>query len=124
MTGFYNYVAAMIINLPYSAIFRTNTVANKIHTELNNMSFLMLIRFEDIEGNILYRDPQIENADDLSGLLEDGEPFARVLGGSSPFSLASTARAIRQVRCVLSVLRPEDVPIIKCVGLNYIANSE
>lgn len=88
------------------------------------MSFLRLIRFEDIDGNKLYGDPQIESADDLLKLLENGELFARVLDGSSPFNLASKAGALRQVRRVLPVLRPEDVPIIKCVGLNYITHSK
>ncbi|QYS97898.1 FAA_hydrolase domain-containing protein [Trichoderma simmonsii] len=86
------------------------------------MSFLRLICFEDIDGNKLYGDPQIESADDLSRLLENGELFARVLDGSSPFNLASKAGALRQVRRVLPVLTPKDVPIIKCVGLNYITH--
>lgn len=63
------------------------------------MSFLRLIRFEDIDGNKLYGDPQIESVDDLSRLLENGELFARVLDGSSPFNLASKAGALRQGRC-------------------------
>jgi hypothetical protein len=88
------------------------------------MSFLRLIRFEDIEGNKLYGDPQIESADDLSRLLDSGQLFARVFDSSSPFNLAPKAGALCQVKRILPVLRPEDVPIIKCVGLNYIKHSE
>ncbi|KAM0257267.1 hypothetical protein ACHAQJ_004505 [Trichoderma viride] len=86
------------------------------------MSFSRLIRFEDFEGNEYYGEPQINNADDLSIFLDNGKLVANIFDGSSPFSLSSKAGAIRQVKRILPVLRPEDVPIIKCVGLNYIAH--
>jgi hypothetical protein len=88
------------------------------------MSFSRLIRFEDVGGNEHFGEPQIENADDLSRLLENGELFAHVLDGISPFNLSSQAGAVHQVKRILPVLRPADVPIIKCVGLNYIKHSE
>ena len=71
-----------------------------------------------------FGEPQIKNADDLLRHLEKGELFAHGFEGSSPFDLSSQVRAIHQVKRILPILRPADVPIIKCVGLNYIEHSK
>jgi hypothetical protein len=112
-----------------STIVYNNCQSHKIQgahdNELYKMTFSRLIRFEDVEGNKHFGEPHIKNADDLSRLLENGELFAHVLDGISPFnlSLSSQAGAVHQVKRILPVLRPADVPIIKCVGLNYIKHS-
>lgn len=93
-------------------------------TESSKMPFSRLIRFEDVEGNEHFGEPQIENADDLSTLLENGKLFAHIFDGVSPFNLSPQAGALYQVKRILPVLRPADVPIIKCVGLNYIKHSK
>jgi hypothetical protein len=88
------------------------------------MPFSRLIRFEDEEGKEHFGEPQIESSEDLSKLLESGQLFAEILEGSSPFGLSSPSTTSLSVKKILPVLRPADVPIIKCVGLNYTKHSE
>ena len=88
------------------------------------MPYLRLIRFENAEGKEQFGEPQIEDADELPELLQSGKLFAKILEGTSPFKLSAQSGSPQQVKRILPVLLPADVPIIKCVGLNYIRHSE
>ncbi|RAR13229.1 5-carboxymethyl-2-hydroxymuconate isomerase [Stemphylium lycopersici] len=83
------------------------------------MTFSSLIRFRNLKGKELFGEPEIKHADDLQSLLGNKALFAVVLDGSSPFDITRRTDIREQVKELLPVLRPKDVPIIKCVGLNY-----
>jgi hypothetical protein len=82
-----------------------------------------LIRFEDESGEEHFGEPLIETAEELQSLLDAGKLGARLLTGDGPFSLSATQQE-RKVKKLLGVLRPTDVPIIKCIGLNYMKHSK
>ena len=88
------------------------------------MSWRRLIRFEDDDGVVRFGEPVIDTADELFSALESGNLFAEAFSGLGPFELSSTRESHRHVRKLLGILTPADVPIVKCVGLNYIAHSE
>ena len=82
------------------------------------MAWTRLIRFKDDTGTTRFGEPLIENAEDLHALLDKGELYADEFEGSSPFALTGRGSK-RPVKKILGILTPEDVPIVKCIGLNY-----
>ncbi|OAL55108.1 hypothetical protein IQ07DRAFT_556292 [Pyrenochaeta sp. DS3sAY3a] len=77
-----------------------------------------LIRFEDDSGNVRFGDAIVSDGADVQGLVQKGTLEAKGFQGSSPFHLSPTGTTYK-VKKLLGVLSPEDVPIIKCIGLNY-----
>ena len=88
------------------------------------MSFSRLIRFYDQDLREWFGEPELENADDLWDRLQNQSLYATVFEGSSPFSLASGQGLRKSVKEILPILRSSDVPIIRCIGLNYIKHSK
>jgi hypothetical protein len=86
------------------------------------MSWARYIRFRDEEGIERQGEPEIDLADDLLQLLEKDSLFAYELIGENPFQAKKSGNSFR-VKELLSPLDPEDVPIVRCVGLNYAAHS-
>ena len=82
------------------------------------MAWSRLIRFQDDTGATRFGEPLIEKAEDLYELFEKGELCADEFEGASPFALTGRGPT-RAVKKILGILVPEDVPIVKCVGLNY-----
>ena len=82
------------------------------------MSWTRLIRYQDDSGATRLGEPVIESAEDLEVLLKKGELYAEELEGTGPFTLTSRGSR-RPVKKILGLLTPEDVPIVKCIGLNY-----
>ena len=80
------------------------------------------IRFLDEEGKLRYGEPQIESFEDLTRLLHAGTLTAHELVGEDLFSASPTDKVLR-VKKLLGPLGPEDVPILRCVGLNYATHS-
>lgn len=88
------------------------------------MSWERLIRFEDTAGNTQFGEPTNLSTDaSLDDLVARGILEARCLQGTSIFSLVSSAEIVK-VKRILGLLSPSDVPIIKCVGLNYMKHSK
>lgn len=87
------------------------------------MSWSRLIRFSDFSGRTSFGEPCIEESKDLISSLERKELCAIRLEGDDPYSLTRTAERVR-VECLFGVLEPEDVPVVKCIGLNYIRHSK
>lgn len=85
-------------------------------------SWSRLIRFIDEEGKTAYGEPDIESIEQLDARLQDGSLYAHELLGNDPFSLTAGSRRLR-VKQLLPVLTPDDVPIIRCIGLNYVKHS-
>ena len=87
------------------------------------MAWTRLIKFES-EGAIHYGEPVITDSKDLVSQLESGKLCANVYPGDSFHSLSTSSSERKKVDRILSLLDPRDVPIIKCVGLNYRKHSE
>jgi len=87
------------------------------------MSWERLIRFRNESGQQRFGEPIIKDADELEALLAKGELFANEFKGSGPFDLETTGQKTKVVK-LLGILEPTDVPIIKCVGLNYMKHSK
>lgn len=86
------------------------------------MSWQRLVRFEDEAGRPAWGEPLVESADNVNDLLDKGELEVKVLTGNGPFDLQLTSQKTRATK-LLPLLYPSDVPILKCIGLNYTAHS-
>ncbi|KAL2013189.1 hypothetical protein VTN00DRAFT_714 [Thermoascus crustaceus] len=77
-----------------------------------------LIRFVDDEGQTRFGEPDISDVTELVQLGSDGKLYATELLGDDPFSLTAGSKRLH-VKELLGILTPSDVPIVRCVGLNY-----
>ncbi|KAH7084101.1 hypothetical protein FB567DRAFT_445525 [Paraphoma chrysanthemicola] len=84
------------------------------------MPYSALIRFRNLEDKERFGEPQIQHAEELHLLLANQALFAVILNGSGPCDITRRTDIWDQVAELLSVLQAKSVPIIKCVGLNYI----
>ncbi|KAL3476545.1 hypothetical protein BJX99DRAFT_258290 [Aspergillus californicus] len=82
------------------------------------MSWTRYIRFRDEDGIARQGEPQIDSADELLTFLEQGILFANELVGQDPFTAKQSGKTFR-VQELLGPLAPKDIPILRCVGLNY-----
>lgn len=87
------------------------------------MSWSRLIRFVDTTGKVCFGEPAINDVMKLAAECSAGTLYAQEFVGDSPLSVTPGSRRL-QVKEVLGVFWPEDVPIIRCVGLNYMAHSK
>ncbi|KAI0891501.1 fumarylacetoacetate hydrolase [Annulohypoxylon nitens] len=83
------------------------------------MLWTRLIRFVDVDGEEHYGDACIETDTELQDKLAAGDLYAFKLEGKNPFDQPTKGERV-QVKSLRDILRPEDVPIIRCIGLNYI----
>ena len=90
-------------------------------------SWQRLIRFEDSQGRTLYGEPILPSNDfDLGKLKESDSLKAKVISGSDIFDTSggtSVSHEEVSVKKILSPLKAQDVPILRCVGLNYAKHS-
>ena len=86
-----------------------------------------LIRFIATDGRILRGEPILPSADyDLGFVKEDDKLQAKVITGTDPFDTTGRTKVTDEVVVVKTLLGPlarEDVPILRCVGLNYAKHS-
>lgn len=93
------------------------------------MSFDRLIRFVAEDGRIVYGEPQISSAEELRDCIEKGSLKAEILDGIDgamwpQFQQARQTGRIVTVKQLLGPLHVDSVPIIRCIGLNYMKHSE
>ncbi|PCG94462.1 Hypothetical protein PENO1_078360 [Penicillium occitanis (nom. inval.)] len=84
------------------------------------MSWDRIIRFEGVDGKVALGEPIIK-ADEVFSvqeLAEKGQLKAKYFEGADVFSLQATDKLV-EVKSLLPCLTADDVPIVKCVGLNY-----
>ncbi len=84
-----------------------------------------LVRYipENRAGEIRYGEPILQSPDeDVASLASSGKLQVRILEGPDPLSAVPTGR-IHTVKELLGPLEPKDVPIIRCIGLNYKTHS-
>ncbi|KAJ4113987.1 hypothetical protein NW760_000879 [Fusarium oxysporum] len=82
------------------------------------MSWSRLIRFLDDEDQVCLGDAVANPAQDFASLLEAGSLTAEKLAGNDIFDAKPTGKIVH-VKSLLGPLTPRDVPILRCVGLNY-----
>lgn len=87
------------------------------------MSWSRLIRFIDTAGETCFGEPEISDITKLTEECLAGNLFAQEFVGEDPLAVTSGSRRL-QVKQILGILRPADVPIIRCVGLNYMKHSK
>jgi len=85
-----------------------------------------LIRYVSAkDGSIKYGEPIVSSDDskpDIDALAQKGGLKVKVLGGDNPL-LAKPTGEEDEVKQLLGPLTPKDVPIVRCVGLNYKTHS-
>ncbi len=86
------------------------------------MAWTRLIKFQDEEGVLRHGEPLIDSPEDLGRLLEAGNLTAQELVGQDLLSMRSTEK-IFQVKKLVGPLHSKDVPVLRCVGLNYAKHS-
>ena len=86
------------------------------------MAWQRLVKFIDSQGQTRYGEPIIDKADELVMKLESKTLKARILEGSNITDLQLTGGEA-EVRELVGPLTPADVPIVKCIGLNYMKHS-
>ncbi|KAK1857026.1 fumarylacetoacetate hydrolase family protein [Colletotrichum chrysophilum] len=110
-----------------SVLIRTiiQTIRTKAPTFIPDMHvpWKRLIRFVADDGRILRGEPILPNDDfDLGNTTEDTKLQAKVIQGSDIYDTTGQLQVtdeIVTVKKLLGPLTPEDVPILRCVGLNY-----
>ncbi|KAK4235174.1 fumarylacetoacetate hydrolase [Achaetomium macrosporum] len=83
------------------------------------MSWTRLIRFIDDAGKETFGEPEVDSAEQVDELLAQGNLYATEFRGPSPVAALTKGSRVC-VKELLDLLRPADVPIIRCIGLNYI----
>jgi hypothetical protein len=87
-----------------------------------------LIRFVAADGRILHGEPILPSPDyDLGQVTEKDGLTAKLITGKDLYSENGDTQVTDQVVNVKKILGPlaaEDVPILRCVGLNYAKHSE
>ena len=87
-----------------------------------------LIRFEATDGRILYGEPILPSEEYDLGLVNvDDNLTAKIIKGQDIFSEAGDTHVSDEITGVKKVLGPltaAEVPILRCVGLNYAKHSE
>lgn len=86
------------------------------------MAWQRLIKFKDPQGQVHYGEPIINDADELAEKLTSKTLEAKLLQGDSIPDLQPTGDT-STVAELLGPLTPKDVPIVKCIGLNYTKHS-
>lgn len=86
-----------------------------------------LIRFQATDGRILRGEPIISDDVDLGFITEADELQARVIAGDDIYDTTGKTKVTDEevtVKAILGPLAQEEVPIVRCVGLNYAKHSE
>ncbi|KAK0888250.1 hypothetical protein LTR02_016479 [Friedmanniomyces endolithicus] len=87
------------------------------------VSWKRLIRFEAPDGRILHGEPILPHEDFDLGLFQDSDELeARLIVGDDIYDTTGETRVSEEtvkVKKLLGPLSQEEVPILRCVGLNY-----
>ncbi|KAL2837452.1 hypothetical protein BJX68DRAFT_259581 [Aspergillus pseudodeflectus] len=87
-----------------------------------NLPWKRLIRFQTTDGRILRGEPLVTDDVDIGFITAADKVQARVLSGDDIYDTTGRTRLTDEVVDVKRVLAPlakEEVPILRCVGLNY-----
>ncbi|KAK4096162.1 hypothetical protein N658DRAFT_531968 [Parathielavia hyrcaniae] len=87
------------------------------------MSWTRLIRFVDDAGRETFGGPEVDSAEQVRELLAEGNLYATELQGASLLGPLTKGSRVH-VQELLDLLKPSDIPIIRCIGLNYIKHNK
>jgi hypothetical protein len=88
------------------------------------VQWVRLVRYVSTkDGQTRYGEPIVEDSDDIDYLAATGALRVRVLQGTSAIAAVRSGDE-DQVERLLGPLTPAEVPIVRCVGLNYKSHSE
>ena len=87
-----------------------------------------LIRFVATDSRVLYGEPIVPYPDfDLGTTTEQTGLKAKVIQGDDLYDTSGATRVTDEIVTVQRLLGPlaqKDVPILRCIGLNYASHSE
>src|SRR5260370_19855254 len=87
-----------------------------------------LIRFVATDGRVLYGEPILPSPEfDLGDTEPETQLEAKVVTGGDLYDTTGATKVTNEVVTVqhlLGPLVPRDVPILRCVGLNYLTHSK
>lgn len=87
-----------------------------------------LIRFVATDGRILHGEPILPSADfDLGTTTEDTRLQAKVIQGDDIYDISGVTKVTDEVVVVKKLLGPltsSNVPVLRCIGLNYVSHSK
>ncbi|KAK6209865.1 5-carboxymethyl-2-hydroxymuconate isomerase [Colletotrichum tabaci] len=78
-----------------------------------------LIRFVDDNDVEHFGEPQVQDESEFTALLDKNDLWAVIYDGASPVSPLTKGERVH-VKALKPLLTPKDVPIIRCIGLNYV----
>jgi hypothetical protein len=80
---------------------------------------------EGADNIIRYGEPLLQKSqiDEIAQIAKEGKLEVNVLEGANALSAKPTGK-VEKVAKLLGPLRPSDVPIIRCIGLNYTTHSK
>jgi len=85
-----------------------------------------LIRFVAADGRVLYGEPIASPDSDLGLIADDSGLKAKVIEGADIFDISGQTKLtdnLVEVKRILGPLTQADVPVIRCIGLNYAKHS-
>ena len=93
------------------------------------LAWKRLIRFEATDGRILRGEPILpaDQEIDLGFVTEKDGLKVKILSGEDIYNTTgktTLTEEIATVQNILGPLAPEEIPILRCVGLNYAKHSE
>ncbi|OGM40379.1 fumarylacetoacetate hydrolase family protein [Aspergillus bombycis] len=86
------------------------------------LAWKRLIRFKATDGRILRGEPLVNRDVDLGFITEADQVQVRILSGDDIYDTTGKTYLTDEVAVVQTLLGPlaaEDIPILRCVGLNY-----
>ena len=87
------------------------------------LAWKQLIRFVGSDGEIHHGEPLISSPEDLHEQLEAGKLHAKCISGDIFSETAVADVPTLKVEKLLGPLASQDVPLVKGIGLNYLAHS-
>jgi len=84
-----------------------------------------LVRYRNSEGSISYGEPILsrDSNEDIASQAYAGRLRVHICTGHNALE-ASPTESVEEVKELLGPLTPAEVPIIRCIGLNYKTHSE
>jgi hypothetical protein len=86
-----------------------------------------VIRFEAADGRILYGEPTASPDTDLGLVTSESSVTAKVIEGTDIFDTSGKTKVtdeVVEVKKILGPLTPANVPVLRCIGLNYAKHSK
>lgn len=114
----------MSLLVDFTQYYKQGTVNGQANGHGPLVHWDRLVRYVSAKtGQVRYGDPLLSSEADIDQLAAEGTLKVRVLKGSTWISATSTDE-IDEVKELLGPLTPQDVPIIRCTGLNYRSHSK